>query len=493
MVEVYVRDAPVRVRELLDWGMKVDSERSCGRAIITTGMEILRTLRGQVKKAQIQPLESFMVTDLLMREGVVCGAMGVDIRRGEIVCIRCKAVILATGGWHELFAFNTGSDELTGDGPAMAFRAGAVLTNMEMVTYCPNIILDPPAYRASVFLYNFLPGKLLNSRGDEFLLWENPAILYLAQTSEWNKLILSRASWSEIKAGRGSPHGGVFYSLSHVPEVIWTQLVGSRRWKNGWRFQGKDFSPIIDQLRMGDAIEVAPAAHYFEGGIKVNANGETTLPGLFAAGECSGGLFGANRVSAATTEMLVQGVVAGRAAALYASKSRAPEPSKVQKEEIAEALVQPLFRTSGNRAIEVKRSLQEVAYRSLGPLREQRGLQHAFEEAGQFKEALSHLSAPSRREHNRAWIDAIETRNLCTLLCILAASALERKESRGVHIRSDFPKVDNVNWLRNVLVCQGGQDLKVESEPIVTTSFTPERAVLSYDRSILDALGAERE
>jgi len=493
MVEVYVRDAPARVRELLDWGMKTDPERSCGRAVITTGAEILRTLREQFTKTPVRPLERFMVTDLLVRDGVLCGAMGVDIPRGNILCIRCKAIILATGGWHELFAFNTGSDELTGDGPAMAFRAGAVLTNMEMVTFCPNIILHPPAYRASVLLYNFLPGKLLNARGDEFLLWQDPAMLRLAQTSEWNKLILSRASWSEITARRGSPHGGVYYSLKHLPEAIWMGLSESHRWKKGWRFQGKDFSPIIDRLRRGDAIEVAPAAHYFEGGIKVNGNCETTLPGLFAAGECSGELFGANRVSAATTEMLVQGAMAGRAALRYTSKNRMPEPLKKQVIEVEEVLLQPLTRRSGTRAIDFKRSLQDVSYRFLGPLREQKGLQHAFDESARFKETLTQLSAPSRREHNRAWIDAIEARNLCQLLAILCASAIERKESRGVHIRSDYPNVDNVNWLRNVLVRQHGGDPKVESGPVVTTSFTPERGVLSYDRSILDALVAGRE
>ena len=493
MVEVYVRDAPARVRELLDWGMKSDPEQSYARAIITTGSEILRALRAQLKKTPAQVREHFMVTDLLIREGIVCGAMGVDIHSGEIVCIRCKAVILATGGWHELFGFNTGSDELTGDGPAMAFRAGAFLTNMEMVTFCPNIILYPPAYRASVLLYNFLPGKLLNSRGDEFLHWEDPSILRIAQTTEWNKLILSRASWKEIAAGRGSPHGGVYYSLRHIPDSLWEGLARSHRWKNGWKFQGKDFTFIIDQLKKGDAVEVAPAAHYFEGGIKVNANCESNLPGLFVAGECSGELFGANRVSAATTEMLVQGAVAGRAALAYAFKSRVPEPEKKQIVALEQTLLQALGQNFGVRTIEVKRSIQDLAYKFLGAVREGRGLEHAFQETVRLKQVLPRLSAPPRRQYNHAWIDALETRNLIDLITIISASALERKESRGVHIRSDYPDVDNVNWLKNILVRKDRSELEVKSEPIVTTSFTPEPRIMSYDSAIHRAIAAGGE
>ena len=284
MVEAYVEEAPNRVRELLDWGLKIDPERIYSRAIIAGGRSILQALHRKVKDSGVESREYFMATDLLMRDGSVCGIMGVDTRSGEIVRISAKAVILATGGWHELFSFNTGSEELTGDGPAMALRAGASLTNMEMITFCPNILLAPPAYRGTVLLYNFLNGKLLNSHGDEFLLWEDPSILRIAQTSEWNKLIYSRASWKEITAGRGTPNGGVYYSLRHVPPQIWERLRQSKRWKNGWKFQGKDFTTVIERLREGGAVEVAPAAHYFEGGIRVDAACRTSIPGLFAAG-----------------------------------------------------------------------------------------------------------------------------------------------------------------------------------------------------------------
>ncbi len=493
MVEVYVREAPARVRELLDWGMKTDPDRAGARAIITTGREILRVLREQLKKTNARVCEHFMATDLLVREGVICGAIGLDTHKGEIGVVRSKAVILATGGWHELFAFNTGSDELTGDGPAMALRAGAVLSNMEMITFCPNIILHPLAYRGSVFLYNFLPGKLLNVHGDEFLLWEDPNILRAAQTTEWNKLVISRASWREIAAGRVSPHGGVYYCLRHIPDSLWERLAQSRRWESGWKFQGKDFSALMNRLKKGDAIEVAPAVHYFEGGIKVKANGESSLPGLFAAGECTGELFGANRVSAATTEMLVQGAVAGRAALAYVSRSHVPEPDRKQIEALQESLLLFLRKGSGIRAIEVKKSIQELAYRHLGVLREGKSLQQVFQEAEYMRQMLPSVSAPPRRHHNRAWVDALETRNLIDLMAAISASAIERKESRGVHIRRDYPNMDNLRWLKNILVRRNEGELEVRSEPIVTTSFTPEPSVLSYDEAIRLAISTKGE
>jgi succinate dehydrogenase/fumarate reductase flavoprotein subunit len=132
MVQIYVDEAPDRIRELLEWGMKTDSERAFRRGLITSGAEILRVLRKQVAAAEVAVFEFTMAVDLLVEEGRVCGAVGVNVRDGSIIFFKAKAVILATGGWHELFAFNTGSDELTGDGPAMAYRAGARLTNMEM-------------------------------------------------------------------------------------------------------------------------------------------------------------------------------------------------------------------------------------------------------------------------------------------------------------------------------------------------------------------------
>ena len=493
MVQTYVDEAPDRVRELLEWGMKTDSERAFSRGVITSGAEILRVLRKRTAEVNVEVFEFTMAVDLLVEDGLVCGAVGVNVRDGRMIFFKARAVILATGGWHELFAFNTGSDDLTGDGPAMAYRAGARLTNMEMVTFCPNIIIHPPAYRATVLLYNFLTGKLYNAQGNEFLLWEDREILRIAQTSEWNKLIFSRASWLEIKAGRGSPHGGVYYSLHHIPEATWKRMEGMLRWKRGWKFQGKDFTSVIETLRRGDAVEVAPAAHYFEGGLKVSHNAETTLPGLFAAGECSGELFGANRVAAATTEMLVQGALAARSALDYIRREQTPEPSGRQLRRREEELTAPLGRDASIASIEMKQEIQQTASTMLGPIRHGRDLKTLRGRVKIWREEMARLGAPKRHKHNRAWIEALEVRNLADLIEVLGASALTREESRGVHSRGDFPKMNNQDWLKNVLVQKKGEGITVSTEPIVTTSIIPETVNLDFDDALRRAILMEGE
>jgi succinate dehydrogenase/fumarate reductase flavoprotein subunit len=408
-----------------------------------------------------------------------------------LVLFSAKVVILATGGWHELFAFNTGSDELCGDGPAMALRAGARLTNMEMIAFCPNIILHPPAFRGSVLLYNFLTGKLLNAAGDEFLLWEDPEILGIAQTSEWNKLVYSRASWREIQAGRGSPNGGVYYSLRHVPEAIWEALAAKSRWRKGWKFQGKDFTPLIEKLRRGDAVEVAPGAHYFEGGVKVDAETRTDLSGLLAAGECSGELFGANRVSAATTEMLVQGARAGRRAVELLDGAEKGRPEPVVDEESLRDYIAPLGRPAGLRPAELKTEIQKEAYRCLGPIRRKMDLAGFLERIPQWRRSWTELSAPARLGHNRAWVDALEVRNLLDLAEATARSALARRESRGGHHRDDYPLLDNHGWLRSVLSRMSGPDFKIETEQTMITTHEPQGAVMTCDEAIRRALRLE--
>jgi len=487
MVRIYVDQAPDRVRELLEWGMKTDSERAFRRGIITSGAEILRVLRKQAA-AEVEVFAFTMAVELLVEEGRVCGAVGVNVRDGSIIFFKAKAVILATGGWHELFAFNTGSDELTGDGPAMAYRAGARLTNMEMVTFCPNIVIHPPAYRATVLLYNFLTGRLLNAQGNEFLLWQDREMLRIAQTSEWNKLIFSRASWQEITAGRGSPHGGVYYSLRHIPEVLWQRLEGMARWKRGWKFQGKDFTPVIETLRRGDAVEVAPAAHYFEGGLKVTPRAETDLPGLFAAGECSGEMFGANRVAAATTEMLVQGAMAARSAVDYIRREHPCEPSTQQIRRLEQAMTAPLGRESSMAATEMKQEIQKAAYTVLGPIRHGMELITLQDRIKTWRQEWVRIGAPKRREHNRAWIEALEVRNLLDLMEALVASALAREESRGVHSRSDFPEMNNQDWLKSVLVQKKDEGAAVSTEPVHTTSVTPEPVKLDFDDALRRAI-----
>ncbi len=491
LVRAYVSSAPARVRELLDWGLRVSSAGR--REINTTGVEIMRVLTSRVRNfGNIQIIEDVMVTDLLTKNGKVLGAVGVDINTGEFVLFKSKAVILATGGWHEAYLFNTGSEGLSGDGQAMAYRAGAELTNMEMVTFCPNVILWPQIYRGSIFLYilGMFQGTLLNSKGKRFLEKYHPSIVELATKTEWNKLLLSIFSMREIYERKASPHGGVYFSLKGLTKQ---DLENSEAFviMPNWKFQGTDYTKLVENMLNGELVEVGPAAHYFEGGIKINEKCETSLHGLYAAGECCGGLFGANRVAAATTEILVQGAIAGKYAAEYAKKlPNQIEVNVSQVKKLKGKVFAPLKRKEGVRPLEIKRKIQVIAQENIGVIRHEKSLANALKQLSKIKKNELLKLCPSTKvpEYNMEWITTLEIENMVQVLEMSARAALIRKESRGVHYRLDYPNVDNNNWLVEIFIKRANNGMKAYTHPITITDVKPPKGVMSFEESILKAI-----
>jgi succinate dehydrogenase/fumarate reductase flavoprotein subunit len=496
LVESYVRDAPARVKELIDWGMNVYGSEE--RAVLASGVEIVKALQREIKRHNIEIVEDTMVEDLLVTDGKVVGAVGIGINTGEFVLFRSKAVVLATGGWHKAYAVTTGTEGLTGDGQGMAYRAGAELLNMEMVTFCPYIILWPPILRGSTFLYllacHMVCGDLLNSREEPFLSQYNQKIVELGTKTEWNKLILSQFCMREVHKGKGTPHGGVYYSLRGIP---WDSIRGTieRSYLTtlvapGWKFQGTDFSEMMKRLMEGHLVEVGSVAHYFEGGIRINENCETSLAGLYAAGECSGGLFGANRVAAATTEMLVEGAIAGRFAAMYAGEVTTPEIDMKQIESFRNKVLQPLKREDGIKPIELRKRIQQIAHEIIGVIRDGVSLKRAIEELERTKrEELPRLYTTAKfREYNREWIEALELENIVQVLEMSAKSALTRTESRGVHYRIDYPNLDNEHWLKEIVIKQVAGEMQVATHPITITTMTPPGGIMTFEDSILKAI-----
>lgn len=493
LVEAYVRDAPARVKELIDWGMTVHASEE--RAVLTSGVEIVRALQREVKRHDIELIKDTMVADLLVAGGKVVGAVGIDINTGEIVVFRSKAVILATGGWHKAYPLTTGTEGLTGDGQAMAYRVGADLLNMEMVTFCPNIILWPPMLRGSIFLYllHLCCGDLLNSKEEPFLSQYDPKIVELGTKTEWNKLLLSLFTMREVRKGKGTPYGGVYLSLKDIPWDIVEKSCLEGGWLTlDWKFQGTDFSGLMKSLREGYPVEVAPAAHYFEGGIRINEKCETSLPGLYAAGECSTGVFGANRVAAATTEMLVEGAIAGGFAAEYAMKVSAPEIDVKQIESLRNKVLRPLRREEGVRPVELRKRIQQIANENIMVIRDGEGLKRAIKELERIRrEELPRLCTTTKvQEYNREWIEALELENMVQVLEMSARSALTRTESRGVHYRLDYPKLDNDHWLKEVTVKQVADEMQIATHPITITTITLPRGTMTFEESILKAIEA---
>jgi succinate dehydrogenase/fumarate reductase flavoprotein subunit len=323
---------------------------------------------------------------------------------------------------------------------------------------------------------------LLNSRGDAFLAWEDPRVAKLALTTEWNKLLFSKASMREVLAGRGSPNGGVYFSLKHMPVEVFDSL---EEILPNWRFQGDDFSQLFVALREGHAAEVGPAAEYFEGGVRVDERCRTSLEGLYAAGECTGGLFGANRVAAATTEMLVFGEVAGREAARFADQVGWEEPSREDVERLAESITTPLRRNGGESPALLWREIRDIAYQKIGVIRERDQLRRAAEGLEELRERIYGCSTSSpRRSKNREWIRALELRNLVDCLLASATAAEARGESRGVHMRRDRPAVDHENWRLHLVVRSGDEGPLLAKEP-VKSDKSPPASMMSYEEAIV--------
>jgi succinate dehydrogenase/fumarate reductase flavoprotein subunit len=371
----------------------------------------------------------------------------------------------------------------------MAYRVGAELVDMEMVTFCPNVILYPPMYRGSIFTY-VVHARLLNNKGEAFMDRYDAGIKEIAEKTEWNKLIHSIASMREIVDGLGSEHGGVYWSLRHLSRSEVEDIGQSNPFVLGWKFQGIDYSELMKHVMEGYDIEVAPAAHYFEGGIKIDENCATSIEGLYAAGECTGGLFGANRVSAATTEMLVEGAVAGAKAAEYASKIGEVKIDLDQVKELVEKTLSPLKKRKGLKVMDLRRHVQEVAYKNIGVLRDGEHLKGAIQELKRIREEdLPRVCVGLKGfRYNLEWIEALQLENMIQVLEISARSALLRRESRGVHYRVDYPKTDNDHWLRNIVIKRVNGELKLTTRPVVVSRVDPPRGVIAFEDMIKNAV-----
>jgi succinate dehydrogenase/fumarate reductase flavoprotein subunit len=398
--------------------------------------------------------------------------------------------VIATGGWQRAYSFTSAPGGLTGALHAAAYRAGADLLNMEMITFCPNVILWPPALRGDIFPYILIEmfGDLLEKHGRPFLRDEyDPSIYRIASTTEWNKLIFSLAATRVVLRGDGSPRGGTYYSIKNVPLNI---IEEAEKIYPGWKWLRTDFSSLMDWLKEGNAVEVAPAAHYMEGGIMVDESASTTLKGLYAAGECSGGLFGANRVASAITQILVQGAIAGKSAAEYSKKAKLQELEKRQLKRIESHLTKPLTRQGSIRAVDLKKKVRRIADENLWVIRNGAGLKKAIAELESIiANEVPRISIQTQaRAYNKEWIDAIEVESLTQILLASARSALFRTESRGVHNRSDYPQTDNGRWLREVVVRQVNGKASLISRPITITKFKPPRVRFGFEEGIIRAV-----
>jgi succinate dehydrogenase/fumarate reductase flavoprotein subunit len=464
------------------------------RGIITSGTLWVAVIRKKIRELNIPIIEDTIVIDLLVSEGRIAGAIALDIITGETILIKCKALILATGGWHVAYPFNTGPYDLTGDGVAMAYRAGLELTSMEMVQFCPITMVWPPKDRGSIVLYMTSEidpfdkiVRLLNNKGERFMEKYDPENL-----EQSTKEIVSIASQIEIEEGRGGPHGGIYYSLKHSRTRFIDMLikVAGHRIKNVYKDSRYElnilFPELLEKCKTED-VEVGNAAHYMSGGIKVNEHTETSIPGLYAAGECSGGLWGSVRVASACTEVGVQGKVAGEVAPDYIKKVEHAEIKTEQVKEILERINKPLKITTGITPNELQRKMHEISGKNLGLIRNEKQLKEAIKDLekllGEDVEKL-YISSTKSKALNYEWIRSIELRNMLTCLYLSAKTSLIREESRGEFYRSDFTITNNDDWLKTIILKKKNGDCEIKFEKPVVTKISLPKGKLTYQEAI---------
>jgi len=421
-----------------------------------TGLEIMGRLRDQMFRIRPRELEDVRALDLLLDEhGEVAGMTALDIRTGKPFVISTKVVVMATGGAATMYKLATPAREKTGDGIAMCFRAGLELRDMEMLQFHPTGLLVGESRLTGALLEEGLRGAgalMLNASGERFMAHYDPI-----RMERSTRDVVSRAAYSEIMAGRGTPAGGVLIDIASVLESDEVRQ----------RFPGMvDRTRRIGQDLSLGPVEVSPVAHFQMGGVVIDIDCQTSLPGLLVAGEDSGGVHGANRLGGnGVADSTVYGARAGDRAAELVSVRRQGQPLPA---EIARSLGRA-FGVLGHEEkdnehpVEITRDLKDLMWRCAGVVRTKDDLKTAAQGIELLAERTRHMAVPGPVEMNPAWQEALDLENqLCAAQC-LVASALAREESRGAHFRADFPQPDPT-WLRSVRVRQG-----TTGEPLVTT------------------------
>ena len=432
---------------------KLDSSQTYPRSIKkgdSLGTPIMQALRREMNKRDVPRLHEMLVTKLLKDGDRVCGAIALDFQKGEIVEIRAGAIIMATGGAGELFPVHSNTPDSTGDGYALALNAGADLVDIEFLLMLGHAVLHPATVRGVLFTFQYLLTKgakpLFNSEGEPFLSNYDPE-----GSDNPARHIYARAVYGEVRAGRGSPHGGAFFdpgSVSH--ETLMDSLPSQTKYLEKF---GVD---------MTKPIEVGAAAHYVCGGIKINTQSQSTVPGLFAVGECSGGPHGAGRIGGnSLTEILVFGKRAGAEAAAFANAGSTGASDNDEVSAEASRVTYYLSRDrTGPRPNVIKTRLQKLMNDYVGVVRNDEGLRNTIAEFERMEhEDLPNMSmAEDNRVGNYDWVEALEVTAMIRFARAMAGAALLRTESRGAHYREDYPELDDKNWLQNIIIRHTGNE-----------------------------------
>ncbi|MBI3845354.1 MAG: fumarate reductase/succinate dehydrogenase flavoprotein subunit [Planctomycetes bacterium] len=502
MAQLHAQQAPDRVRELEQWGALFDRTpdgRILQRAFgghkwkrlahvgDRTGLEMIRTLQDRGVHQGIDVYMECTITHLLKDGDRIAGGFGYWRDTGKFIVFRAKAIVLATGGIGKSYKITSNSWEYTGDGDAMAFRAGADLIDMEFVQFHPTGMVWPPGV-AGLLVTEGVRGEgglLRNSKGERFMWKYLPEAArkdFAAdekESTEWVNATLegrksdarrppelstrdnvARAIYTEVKEGRGTPHGGAFLDISYQdPERVKKKLPSMYH----------QFKDLADVDITAGPMEVGPTTHYMMGGVRVDADSQmSTVPGLFAAGEVAGGMHGANRLGGnSLSDLLVFGRLAGVVAVEYAKAMKSsPHVDDGQIDTAKKALLAPFEAKTGESPYAIQRDLQEMMGNLVGIFRTESELKAAIGRFPEFKARAAKAKIEGSRTYNPGWHLAWDLNNLLCISEAIARAAFERKESRGAHSRLDFEKTEPACAKFNVAVRQKDGAMTVVQTPL---------------------------
>ena len=498
MAKIHAEKAPDRVRELERWGAVFDrteegkiSQRNFGghryprlaHVGDRTGLEIIRTLQDHA--VHMENIEVFMectVSDILKSGNRAVGALAYYRSSGKLVVFEAGSVILATGGIGKAYKVTSNSWEYTGDGHALAYLAGADLIDMEFVQFHPTGMVWPPSVKGTLVTEGVRGdgGILVNSEGDRFMFNYIPDV-FAAETAKseeeansWLKGeegamrppelltrdVVARAIMTEVKEGRGSPHGGAFLDIAsrQSPDYI-------RRKLPSMYHQFKELA-TLDITK--EAMEVGPTTHYMMGGIKVEANtAASTVPGLYAAGEAAAGMHGANRLGGnSLSDLLVFGKIAGQCAANFAQENSKVSPHGEEIKKSIENTLEP-FEDGDENPYQIHQELQEIMESHAGIVRTGEELEKGIRKLEELEKRLPKMHAKGERKYNPGWHLCLDLHNMIITSLALSRAALERTESRGAHTRLDYPDYDDELGKVNMIVRPGPGGMSVVKSPLL--------------------------
>ena len=502
MAELHAQQAPDRLHELESWGAVFD--RTADGKILQrnfgghkyprlahvgdrTGLEMIRTLQDHGIHQGIDVYMECTVVELLMDGDRVAGAFAYDRERGRFRVFKAKAIVLASGGIGRAFKITSNSWEYTGDGQALAYRAGAELMDMEFVQFHPTGMVWPPSVKGILVTEGVRGegGVLRNSEGNRFMFDDIPP-LYTHQTADneeegWRYVLgdkdarrppelltrdhVARCIVRELKEGRGSPHGGVFLDIAWIKSKL----------PNGAEHIKKKLPSMYHQFKQLAGIditetpmEVGPTTHYVMGGIRVDADSQmSTVPGLFAAGECAAGLHGANRLGGnSLSDLLVFGKLAGEHASAFAKKRGNVVVDESQVEETARVAPEPFEQSGADEGpYQLQYELQDLTQSMVGIVRNDDELTQALAALHRLQERVKRVHVEGNREYNAGWHTALDLRNLLPVAEAVTRAAIERKESRGAHFREDHMEKDPEWGTMNLVIrraADGSLDVRRE-------------------------------